>query len=256
MISRLKTGGTASVRYLTTMSEGLSLIIAAELGQEYDYESKNFKKVEDEDWIPSRIIQPELNTTDLPYTFHSDGRRSTSEKVAFMKNARKEVVFIGVRMRQFVNYFFHRRDEEFADHIEGLLSRGVNVKCYLLDYQSNAALLYFRDLSIVSPQDENGDQEIASSLKQLTQVKKEFTEKGYPGELLLFTYRNVPFAHYLVVDGGEADAKMQVAHYLYGQPSAKVPVLEVWRARSNKLFDIYWAAARLIIAGAREYNGK
>ena len=250
LLSRLKNGGTATKKFLVSISSGLCLIIASEIGMHFDYEKETFVESNEKGWVPALIGEVPTTQAMPPFVFHAGGRRSIAEKTAFIANARREVIFLGLRMRQFANYFTARRDGEFADHIEKLLIRGVNVKCYLLDFTSNRAKLYFQDLAEVLPEEENGELEIKVVLDRLLVLKQYFDQQHYAGTFSLRTYRHLPSAHYLIVDGAAADGKMHVSHYLFGQPSAKVPVLEVWRARSAKLYDLYWASAERLMSGA------
>jgi len=248
-LSKLKNGGSGGEKFLVRVGDGICLIIASELGMEYDYDQEHFVFANDENWHPAPIGGASPMVINTPFLFHADGRRSIAEKTAFIATARREVIFLGLRMRQFANYFTTRRDGEFTDHIDKLLARGVNVKCYLLDYRSHRAIIYFQDLAELIPEEANGELEIKGILERLYIVKQHFDRQQHPGVFSVHTYRHLPSAHYLIVDGATADGKMHVSHYLYGQPSAKVPVLEVWRARSAKLYDLYWDAAKGLMAG-------
>lgn len=252
LLNKVVNGGIATPAYLRRMGEGLEIILMEEAGVRYDFATQEFLVNRPDVWEPSFIAEAVELPDRRPFTFHASGRRSLAEKTLFMAEARREVVFLGLRMRQFTNYFFGKRDEEFVDHIKILLARGVDVKCLLLDPDSNHAHLYFRDLAEVLPETVNDEEVIKDNLRRLLKVGAEMQALGTPGKFRVFTYRHLPTAHYLIVDGNEPDGKIHVSHYLYGQASAKVPVLEVWRKDNAALYDLYLSAGNLIMKGATE----
>ena len=241
-------GGTK--KYLTKTSDGLAILLQDELGASYEMVDGEFVLRQDKDWTPSPVA-PDPGATTKSVKFYSKGRRTLTEKTEFIKSARKEVIFSGLRLRQFAGYFTNRRDEEFVEHIQRLLSEGVDVKCYVADPNSSRTWVYFEALAELEDEQE-GLVELTKSIESLLKVEAQLNGENYPGKLSLLAYRHLPFAHYLSVDGGERDGRLLVSHYLPGQPNAKVPVIEVWRRSDPKLYDMYWQTLVAITKNARQ----
>jgi len=252
LLNKVVKGGSASAAYLRRMGEGLAIILKDEVGAFYDVSEGVFSTNRPAGWLPTYIDEIAKPAEYVPYSFYADGRRSLVEKTEFIAQAQRSVIFMGLRMRQFTNYFFGKRDGEFVDHIKVLLDKGVDIKCYLLDPDSNRAHLFFEDLSEVLPEAINGELIIKDNIRRLLSIQAEMDVLGGAGKFRVFTYRHLPTAHFLMVDGAAPDGRLQVAHYLYGKPSGKVPVLEIYRRDNQVLYDLYASSLEMIIKGATE----
>lgn len=246
LLNQVARGGTASLPYLKRMGTGLETILQQELGRRYDITTQTIVTERKADWSPSYIAEADEKESS-GFIFHANGRRTKAEKVAFMADARKSVTFIGIKMRQLANYFEGHREDEFTAHILGLLTRGVDVDCFLIDPDCQPAHVYFYELAKLSEVATDNEAILRNSIRILREQENRFAALDLRGDFRVHTYRRLPTAHFLIVDGDQPDGRMHVAHYLPGQPNRRAPVIEVWRRTYAELYDLYRAVADTII---------
>ncbi len=240
------------LRSVQRINEGVQELLRLELGLRYDHTKKVF--VETSGRSSAKVVPAQkgnnFSNSINGLFFHADGRRSISEKVAFISQAQEEVIFLGVRLRQLVSYFTHRKDAEFKEPLLELLNRGVEVRCYLADPDHNPVRLYFSDLATALPEECFGEKAIPELITQLQKVQAEI-RRSIPGApFRIFKYRHLPTAHFLAVDTNRAQGKMLVSNYIFGVPRSKAPVIEVHR--SSKLYNYYHTALEALTGGAME----
>ncbi|MEN0047567.1 MAG: hypothetical protein AAF806_10960, partial [Bacteroidota bacterium] len=103
-----------STKYLQRIKDGLNIIIGCELGYEYDESEGKYVEISDPKHRRRRITRSGLLTegTEQESTsvkVHSTGRLSLEKKVRFFAEAKKEVLFFGVRLKQLASYFMGRK---------------------------------------------------------------------------------------------------------------------------------------------------
>jgi hypothetical protein len=253
ILSGKKTGSDA----LWTASKGIRELIGQELNFHWEGNAFAEKKA------PGRklIIVPEQPDEGLRQAaaadliFHESGRLSIAQKVAFFSSAQIEMVEFGITLNTFSSYFFSRSEEEFKVHIEALLDKGVNVKCYLLDPASNEALLYFNDRSRAIEEEKNTPEKIKEAIGRLEKVHREFAEKGYSGAFEVYAYKHIPSNYFLIVDGESLNGKMMASHYLYGERRANCPVIEFSKKDHRSLFRRYWNSYLALAKDAKRILG-
>lgn len=226
---------------LQKICAGIDKIVGAELGMEFldhikTYQKKNLPN----DWEPTIIGEAAVKKAETGFEYFEEGRWNLSQKVEFLNTAQKEVIELGVRLNTFANYFQHRRDAEFKDHIEALLARGVNVKLYMLNPNSHEALFYFKDRAKFDPKEEKSIEVMKEVTQKLKTVEQDFKASKLEGKFQLHYYKHLPYNHFLIVDGGMRKGQMLVSHYLYGVKRANCPVVKINKQLSPKLFKRYW----------------
>ncbi len=249
MVNTPKSVGLRSVQRI---SEGVQELLRLELGLRYDHAQKVFvettrhfsKKV-----VPTQDGNLFLNGTN-ELLFHADGRRSIAEKVEFISKAQEEVIFLGVRLRQLVSYFTHRKDAEFKEPLLKLLDCGVRVSCYLADPDHNPVRFYFSDLATALPEERFGEKAIPGLIMHLQKVQVEIRQILPGAPFHIFKYRHLPTAHFLAVDTDSVYGKILVSNYIFGVPRSKAPVIEVHH--SSKLYGYYQSALEALIKDAVE----
>ena len=236
---------------LRTAGEAMLQIIRAELGLHFDEAGSCF----DEPALPSGWAPTVIPTLEVEpegtFRFHADGRLSIPDKVAFLKKAQKEIIEFGVRLNAFTDYFLSRSAHEFRNHIEELMSRGVNLKLYLLDPDCNAARRYFEDRSAFFPEEARSGEVIREVIQRLHRIQKELSAGQHPGKMEVFQYKHLPYCHFLIVDGETRHGNMMVSPYLYGIRRADCPVIQLSRAADSSLYRRYWTSFQLLTKGAR-----
>ena len=253
LFNKLVKGNRIGDKSLKKIVDGLQEIIKVELGMEYDGTSEKFTLVDANESV-SPIILHIKEKTPIPDSpaFHPGGRRTIEEKVDFIAPAQKEVIFLGARLNQFSSYFINRKDADFKEHIIKLLKKGVSIKCYMADPDSNSARFYFEDRSSFLAKEKYGERVIPGVIADLLEIKKELNRLAPQGKFGIYTYNHLPPAHYISVDAQTAMGKILVANYLFGIPRSKVPVIEVHRQYDAKLFDLYKRSLMALTENAKE----
>jgi hypothetical protein len=239
---------------LLKIQQGLTRLIELELGWVYNPSTDNYTRIENDTWQQELVVLPENTSKSIfkePF-FHFDGRRSIEEKVAFIQPSTKEIIFLGVRLRQLVSYFTNRKDADFKDHILNLMSKGVKINCYLADPDSNLTRAYFNDRALILPKEAFGDALIPQIIEDLQKIKNDLSQCGTKGEFRVYTYKHYPTTHFLAVDRNTIEGKLLVSNYVFGVPRSKIPVIEVYRQYTPNLFEMYNYSLDAMIRNAKE----
>jgi class 3 adenylate cyclase len=181
----------------------------------------------------------------FPLTIHEEGRLLISEKVAFMKNARSEVIELGIGLTTFTGYFTNRNSKEFKDHVIELLSHGVKFKCLALNPDSPAAKAYAADRD-----EKDLVQGIRKSLDQLRSLKEEFISRKLKGSFDIYLYSHFPYFHAVCVDPTNDWGRLTVSPYMFNTARADTPVMQFSKLSNPAMFDKYWASLRKLLSGA------
>jgi len=250
--SKMVRGTKVGFRLLSVTNRGLDSLIERELGVKYNKESGKFISISDPDWEPD-IIE-DHQETDQSLVFHKEGRLSISKEVEIIKTAVIEVTFLGRSLTELVWAFRGRRDGEFKVHIERALSRGVNIKCYVVDTENNRFRLFLQDVMEVSTKEEGvGDSK--RSIEALVEIAEELNSAKNEGRMLVYQYSHIPTASYMIVDGAKSNGKILASHYLFGESMANSPVLEINKKDGDYLYHTYHQSFLRMIDGAKKING-
>lgn len=254
-LSNIKNGRSVGFQALNLASKGMSLLMERELDMGFDAEKLDFQERKTAGWepfiVPEHDAEQEKNETG--FKLHPDGRLSLPEKTAFMSTAAKEVIEVGVRLNSFSFYFVSQNEKAYKSHIINLLKRGVNVKGYLLDPESNEARLYFEDRARVQGFEKDSIGEIKKVIERLREVSAEMEALQLKGKFEIFLYKHIPCNLFFAVDGGEKEgAKMIVSPYLYGVRRANCPVFEFSKKDQPQMFRTHWESLQLFVEGAKK----
>lgn len=241
-------GKSVSRTTLLEVCKGMQELVMAELG--YAWQATQFINLPTKGWIPTEVGQLTSNDPSLiakpGFAFHQEGRLEISQKVEFFSKAQQEVVEFGVSLNTFSNYFFSRSDAEFKNPVAELLEKGVHFKCFLLNPDCAAARVYFNDSKL-----RQGDEKkIREAIERLSALRNEFNALNFKGNFDVFTYKHIPNNHFLAVDPASNMGKMMVSHYIFGEPRAKCPVIEMHKKQNPTLFRRYHDSFLRLIDGA------
>jgi hypothetical protein len=75
--------------------------------------------------------------------------------------------------------------------------------------------------------------------------------EGLAEQLEAYTYRHIPYNHFLIVDGKTRAGKMMVSHYMYGVKRADCPVVEFSKQTNHDLYRKYWKSYQDLILHAK-----
>ncbi|MDX2070219.1 MAG: hypothetical protein SFV55_17460 [Haliscomenobacter sp.] len=236
-----------SKELLKEAAKAFILVIELNWPLKYDPATHEFIKLENTDSEPE-------NTSNQAHgiIIYQDGRRSTSEKIQFIKNAKKEIIEVGIRLHTFSQYFTSRRKSEFRDHIEQLLKKGVNMKCLMMDPASEMTRLYFMDRAKALPKEAKAYEQMPQILDDLKKIKEDLNQLGHPGQFKLFTYENFPYNHYMMVDPEEDNGKLLLSSYIHGIIRADCPVMEIRKNTARVTFNTYLKSLQMILEEAKE----
>jgi class 3 adenylate cyclase len=170
-----------------------------------------------------------------PFNFSATGRPSLSEKLSLIRNAKREILEIGIGLTSFAQYFTGQKPEEFQEPIRQLVRSGVTLRCFALDpaYEPGVAWL---------TEQGNPDygSEAAIARKRILNEARLYRESSYRGRLVYHTYQRVPEFWCLGVDVDDpVDGRMFFASYLMGVPRSSMPVVQVSRISNPVLFEKY-----------------
>lgn len=231
---------------LKDIARAFILVIESNWPLKYDVTTNEFIKLENANTEPEN---PSNQAHGI--IIHQDGRRSTSEKIQFIKDAKKEIIEVGIRLHTFSQYFTSRRKSEFRDHIEQLLKKGVNMKCLMMDPYSEMTKLYFMDRAKASPDEAKAFDQMPEILEDLKKIKEELNQQGYSGRFDLFTYENFPYNHYMMVDPDEDNGKLLLSSYIHGIRRAHCPVMEIRKNTAEVTFNTYLKSLQMILKEAK-----
>ncbi len=241
VLSKIKTGREVGAKTLSHASKHMEEVLRLEMDMAYRLEIEDFEKQNTPNWAATIIPESEEKAANkAPFLLHVNGRVSIQEKTQFISSAQKNVLEIGVRLNSYTSYFISQSEKAFKAHILTLLRKGVHIKSYLLDPDTNEARIYFEDRAKVQSFEKDAIVETKRNLERLRALCQEFEEMKLDGSFEVFLYKHIPFSQILVVDSEEMDAKMMVSHYLYGVKRANCPVIEFTRKEQSLLFNKYW----------------
>jgi len=250
--SNIITGKRAGKVALRKAGEAMLELVRSEIGYRFDEERLLFDITSRPDgWQPNIIPLEEEKKSGASYIFYPEGRLPIQQKVDFLKSARQEVIEFGVRLRTFADYFLSRSEQKFRIHIEELLGKGVNLKLYLLDPDCNEARLYFEDRGRIQEAEQQSVVEIRRVIGRLRQINSDFANAGFSGKFEVFSYKHIPYSHFLIVDGESRHGKLMASPYHYGVRRADCPVVEVSRLSDPRLYGKYWRSFQYLAHNAR-----
>lgn len=243
---------------LSAAAKGIHALIEKELDMAFDVDQLDYFPKNTPDWVSS-IVQEHVDSPSgaaAKFDLH-DGRVSTQQKTAFFANAKKEVIEVGVRLNSFSSYFFSQKETAYRQPVIHLLEKGVDVKGYLLDPNSQEARIYFDDRARVQATEKDAIEDIKTVIKRLKVVCAEFDAMNLSGKFEIFLYKHIPYNLFFVVDGAEKEgAQMMVSPYLYGVKRADCPVIQLTKKENPHLFRKYYESMQLFIASATKLEYK
>jgi len=256
----IETGKQLGKRRAKRYGGPLEELVNKLLGQEYDVELNKFIPTENTDWQPENLLPIEEQNTvvSLPENrflekvYDTRGRWSTADKVRFFSTAKKEVIEFGVKLENFSTYFDKYGDAAYKQPIIELLKRGVNVKCYMLEPDSNTARFYFEDRAKANEEESTAIEKLPKIQKKLLKIATSLNNLGHDGRFEIYTYKNIPYNHFLSVDLDIYSAKMVIAHYIYGVGRAKSPLVVITKKDHPSLYELYATSLRAFLAQAKK----
>jgi hypothetical protein len=174
---------------------------------------------------------------------YEQGRLSPDDKMAFIDDARSEVLEVGLGLTTIADYFPSLRPEAFTDQIVAALRRGVRVRCYLLDPTWEGTAVYLADRAEPHYLDE-----ITAAIAKFREVSARLPSGAGVGSLEVHAYRHMPSFHASVVDGPDPRrGRMMISSYLFGVPRSHCPVLLFSRQSNPAMFATYWRSIQALI---------
>ena len=245
-------GKTIKLQTAKILMDGMIEIVETELLYNFYQEKSSFEK-SNPNKKTAIIPQIDHGLSSAGLIFHHKGRLPIKQKTDFIKSAEYEHCEVGVRLNTFTSYFTSRNDSEYKKYIEELLQKGVNIKMYLLNPDFNAARFYFEDRAKVEGFEEEASapETIKKIIKKLKKIQHSFSEKNYSGQFQIFTYKHIPYNHFLIVDGNKRNGKIVVSNYLYGVHRAKCPVIQISKAADLDLYKMYWTSFNALTKNAK-----
>ncbi|MEQ9480858.1 DUF5919 domain-containing protein [Coleofasciculus sp. F4-SAH-05] len=214
----------------------LGTFLAAAIAIPFIYES-SIRAVDRQIFLSDleNTLEKKLTTTQTSSPrVYEIGRLPLQQKVAFLQEAKREVVQIGVALSSFTSYFEQRPFSECKQPVMELLQRGVNFKILILDPDSEIAKNYANDRG-----EPNLVDKIRQSLITLSRLRDEFRAASLPGSFELYLYSHFPYGNVIMVDPEEEDGCAFISHYLHGTKRADTPVFEVYKSSNPMLFEKY-----------------
>lgn len=235
---------------LIKFAEGLLWLLLHRKKLTYDFTQGEFIPISN----GSGIDLESINVTPSIYLLrtHEEGRRGIAEKIEFIKDAKHEVIEMGIRLNTFSKYFIGRNDSEFKDHIVTLLDRGVELKCLMMDPEAAITRYYFEDRAKANPREIKAFKEMPLILEDLKLIQSELNGMSLQGKMRIFLYQNFPYHHYLSVDGANEWGKMMYSSYIYGEKRANCPVVDLYQYGSPTLYARHWNALQLVLNQSTE----
>lgn len=235
---------------LYIFAQGLLALLKNRRQLQFDFEKGDFIPID----VLSNIAVPldPINSLSYQLRTHQDGRRSIDEKIEFIKDAKHEIIEMGIRLNSFSKYFSGRKDAEFKNPIITVLQSGVALKCVMMDPEAELTRIYFEDRAKVIPKELADYRDMPKILDDLIQLKKELNALDLPGKMSIHLYQHFPYYHYLSVDGNQEWGKMMYSSYIYGEKRANCPVTEIYQYGSPELYKRHWRSLQLILQQAKE----
>jgi hypothetical protein len=216
-------------------------------------ETRAFKVLKTSDWQPLIISigENEEKRQNSGILLHLEGRVSLAQKKEFISTAQKSIIEVGIRLNTYTNYFISQKEQAYRADIIELLKKGVTIKNYFLNPESAEAMLYFKDRALVQASEKVAIEEIKRIKDRLQEISNEFGAMKMRGSFSVFSYKHIPYNHFLVVDGDQPTAKMMVSHYLYAIRRADCVVMQFSKADEPVLYRKYWDSLQAFIADAK-----
>ena len=179
--------------------------------------------------------------------YHPSGRMLPEAKISFMEQASTgdTIIEMGVRLHAFSNYFHSTSDKNYKDHIRRILMRGVNLHCYMLDFRSDLAKLYFEKRGAIQAPEKKVLKEMPEIVNRLKAIRFELNREGYEGQMDLFHHEQFPEYHALLVGN-----HLLISHYLLGVRRSNSPVVELSKGKNPALFQRYLKSIKAMQKGA------
>lgn len=251
-LSNIKNSKPVGLAALNIAAKGIEELLRNELDMTYDKGILDFCQCRTPGWKPYTVPEkPEREVGNSGFTLHPEGRLSVQEKTSFIATARKEVIEVGVRLNSFSNYFISQKEEAYKKPILELLKKGVDIKGYLLDPDSNEARLYFEDRAKAQRIEKDSIGEIRKVVERLRALSEEIRALQLPGAFEIYLYKHIPYNLFISVDGALETGKMMVSSYLYGVSRANCPVIELTRKDQPLLFRKYLESMQAFLRDAK-----
>jgi class 3 adenylate cyclase len=184
------------------------------------------------------------NRLNMPLQVHESGRLSIDEKVAFIENAKKEVLELGSGLREFTSYFERRRPAEFKEPVIELLRRGVNFKCIAIDPE--VAKIYY------ASREPQYAKEIPETIEKLKYIRNDLKQMNLAGSFEIYTHPFFPLFHAQCIDGDDVEyGQMIVSNYVYETKRSQSPVLQFSRSSNPTMFNTYWNGIKKVISQSK-----
>lgn len=241
---------------LRRIQKGMDQLLALELGLKWNTAQRTYLKDVAKNWS-STIVEPAREssgdtTSDL--IFHAEGRVTIGHKIAFMEKAQREIIELGVRLNTFTESFTSLKENEFMMPIRRMLKRGVNMKLFMIDPDSNEARFYFNDRAKQQEEEAQSAESIKKVLRKLPKIIGELYDEEYPGHFEVYLYKNIPYNNFLILDPEVIEGRMMVSHYLYGIRRADCPVIEFSKRNNRGLFRKYVSSFRSMTRQAKKVD--
>jgi hypothetical protein len=188
-----------------------------------------------------------INTPTKQFRIYEEGRLVVSQKVAFFKDAKEEIIELATAARSFVNYFESRPYYEFKQPVVETLKRGVNFSVFIFDPDCPNVSTYAVDMD-----DSDLIPKIKRSLERLIKLRDEFRAASYAGKFEVFVYSQLPSCYLLMIDPQKPKGRMHFSHYLNGLKRADTPVIEVYKSENPTLFDKYIGYMNRLAASSKK----
>ena len=178
----------------------------------------------------------------LGFTLYEEGRRSIDKEMAFIQDAKHEVVLLGTTLYTFSSYFEQRASSNFQDPGMKLLQAGVVVRCVAMDPDCEVAKIYAKD---------RGETEflerIRSSLKFLVAYRKEFIQSELRRNFEIYVHSHFPYFHAVCVDGDKDNGRIFISPYIYAMKRPETPGFEFSKSEQPVIFEKYWASMKKLL---------
>lgn len=201
-----------------------------------------FKK-NDQEFYKTELIQiweekiPEIVKSGI--IFYEDGRRPPDEKLNFYQEAEKEIIEVAATFHSFTTKFSSVPDSKFKIPILSLMKKGVNIKLYLLDPESESASAYQN----CTPDNDDIINKVHLSIESLQIIIKELNESSDLGKMELYTYNYIPLLNGVFLDFVEDESQNSrafVSHYLpYMEKRSENPGFSFTKKQNPQLFGKY-----------------
>jgi len=242
-----KKGKTVRLNTLKKVADGLKKLIKVELNMVFcETDLKFIPAAEKEENGP--ITYPYLGAQESNNAiYHAGGRMLPSDKISFMEQAvtGETIIELGVRLNAFSNYFQSASDKNYKDRIRRILMRGVNLHCYMLNFRSDLAELYFEKRAAIQFPEKQAFKEMSDIVNRLKAIRFELNQEGYEGKMDLFHYEQFPEYHALRVGNN-----LLISHYLLGVRRSNSPVVELSKKKNPALFQRYLKSIKAMQKGA------